>query len=180
MQEFGEGIGQSPRIAIDLDDTLTDRGKSKETGKTVLRPGAEKLLRELTQAGCELILYTTARKAVVEALFRDNPDLRRYFSMTFYAENTPKHDLSKIRNPELRKFLEKLDGGEMGGKDPNLVGANVLIDDTVLEKPQEILGFTTIGVPSPRVDSTDGWVAEVLDQLREMEVIPERYSDFIV
>ena len=160
------------RIAIDLDDTLIDGSGRK-------RPGANTFLNGIEERGFEPVLYTTSRRQHVDKVLERNPSFKDRFGCVFTSENAPRYGREKIEEAERlgqegrARVMRLVDDGYAGGKDPGLVGADVLVDDFVDEEVVDQLGFGYVQVRPPKLDSTGSWAIEALkdvdDVLRELQ-----------
>lgn len=152
------------KVIVDLDGTLTV-GVTNE-----MRPGAAKLIKELSDRG-DLVLWTSGGKTRLESFLSAHPELSGIFSQIFSRNNWVDEDNFPKLPPEFHsgdldirdRAGDILLGFEFeGGKLPPLVDSTIVIDDTApwMQDAAKKFGFKAIATGSKRNDPTaDFWVA---------------------
>lgn len=174
------------RIAVDYNGVLVAIVPSyKPEDQFQLRPGAERLLKELHMRGFTVDLMTDA-SIPIEVLFGTFPSWRNIFSRIItgrYIQETQQ----RFRNtqwmqaiaeadPEVFDYLDQILSGAMGGKYPPLFGiGGGIIDDVIAalnfgyQTYSTLLKEYSFPVYSPlQYDSDmhpDAWVDRVLGQI---------------
>ena len=169
-------------IAVDLGGTLISSGQN--------RPGATRLLEELSGKGLQVILMSGEGKWFEKKLFKDNPDWRGLISQCLWDEDIhglvgrmpwiekQREWLEQMREIEQGVFnqIEKFISASDGGKYPPLWGIGVSIDDGALRFNRLILprlgryGFTVINPLSEFREGPEGWVDRVLGEVDQWRV----------
>jgi hypothetical protein len=167
------------KIVFDLDETLIDNF-SKEPPS--IRPGAIWLLNTLHRQQRKLLLWTASHSEWAQEVFQRFP-LEPYFSQVITSDTEMPLPHPEFWNNYFKmKATNDFDGLEkadltrnilagFSGKDPNLYGSKILVDDEVgYQHWADKLDFHLISSRSKINDpKPDTWARRVMRQIQNLD-----------
>lgn len=166
------------KIVFDLDETLiANFTKDPPT----LRPGAIWLLNTFHRQQRELVLWTASHSEWTQEVFQKFP-IQKYFSHVITSDALPPappdflSEYFKIKASGDFDKMEKIDLireilAGYSGKDPNLVGSKILVDDEPLYQHwAQKLGFHLIDSRTKSTDpKPDTWSRRVMSKILKLD-----------